>query len=355
MKILFLMRKSKHYTNLFVPELCEQLRRLGHQVQIGMDLLEESNNNDFDIIHIHWPEYILPTNNPSITDIGILDIWLKKISNANIPIVVQCHNLKPHDVKNEAACRLYDIVYSHATAFVHMGRFSRNYLQSKYSNAIHVVIPHHIYDISHRFCYDAKMCKRELNIPENKICILSFGKFRNDEERTFYNKCRMKFQNDEVFFIAPGFFRDKLICRNVFKSIHNILKFYMFKINGINFTNEIVGEDVMEKYFTAADIVFIQRQKILNSGNLPMAFACGKIVVGPDVGNVGEILKETGNPVFDAGDSVSATKAIRAGIGLINKNLGFRNRMYARKHWTCTIVANDLIGLYTYLKNEYCK
>lgn len=53
---------------------------------------------------------------------------------------------------------------------------------------------------------------------------------------------------------------------------------------------------------SVADIALLQRVKILNSGSLPLNFYFGNVVVGPDVGNVGEILKKTGNPVFNVED-----------------------------------------------------
>ena len=351
MRILFLMRQSNHYTNLFVPELRKQLINMGHSVEIGSDLFWTPCMFDFDIIHIHWPEFIFATNNPSESNIENLRLRLQEAKNAKIPIVVHCHNLKPHDVKNGIACKLYDVVYDSATAFIHMGQYSKILLQSEYINAIHTVIPHHIYDISHHFCYDNYVCKRELDLPENRICILCFGKFRNDEERIFFLKCRERFRDHKVIFVAPGFYRDKIISRDLMKSIRNFFKFLKYKVQGIRFSSTIISENLMEKYFFAADIVLIQRKTILNSGNLPMAFACGKIVVGPNVGNVGEILKATGNPLFEADNIDSAKDAILAGIGLLNECLGARNKEYARQNWSSSVVTRKLIDFYYILKD----
>ena len=82
-------------------------------------------------------------------------------------------------------------------------------------------------------------------------------------------------------------------------------------------------------FFNAADVVLIQRRHILNSGNVPMAFYFGKIVVGPDVGNVGEWLRATGNPVFDPGRPESVAVALEAGLRLAEGGFGETNRAYA--------------------------
>jgi hypothetical protein len=45
--------------------------------------------------------------------------------------------------------------------------------------------------------------------------------------------------------------------------------------------------------------VLIPRHEALNSGNVFLGFTFGKPVVGPDIGNIGEVLTLTGNPTFD--------------------------------------------------------
>jgi len=38
---------------------------------------------------------------------------------------------------------------------------------------------------------------------------------------------------------------------------------------------------------------------ILNIGNVFLCFTFARQVIGPDIGNIGEVLKITGNPVYD--------------------------------------------------------
>jgi hypothetical protein len=78
----------------------------------------------------------------------------------------------------------------------------------------------------------------------------------------------------------------------------------------------------------------IQRKRILNSGNLPMGFYFGKPVVGPDVGNVGEILRSTGNPVFDPEDCASVAASLSRGFECANAGMGDANRCFADREWS---------------------
>ena len=96
----------------------------------------------------------------------------------------------------------------------------------------------------------------------------------------------------------------------------------------------------MKDWLSASDIVFIQRIEILNSGNLPLAFSAKKKVVGPDVGNVGEILNETGNYVFNPNDRSSVRQSVLNAVNdMRNSNLlGIQNYHYARNNWSVSTV-----------------
>jgi glycosyltransferase involved in cell wall biosynthesis len=75
-----------------------------------------------------------------------------------------------------------------------------------------------------------------------------------------------------------------------------------------------------------------------------MAFHSGKVVVGPDVGNVGPILRKTGNFTFDPHDMRSAVSALQNALAATSK--GDENRAYAVKHWSSGIIAAELLKCY---------
>ena len=108
-------------------------------------------------------------------------------------------------------------------------------------------------------------------------------------------------------------------------------------------------------YFTAADVVFIQRLRILNSGNLPMGFYYGRPVLGPAVGDVGEILQEAGNPTFDPEDAPSVATALRRALAAVNGPLGAANRVKADAEWNMEKTLDRLEGVYATLPTIHKK
>jgi glycosyltransferase involved in cell wall biosynthesis len=108
----------------------------------------------------------------------------------------------------------------------------------------------------------------------------------------------------------------------------------------------LVSEEVLPYYFGAADIVLIQRMKILNSGNLPLSMFMGKVVVGPNVGNVGRILTETNNPTFIPRDTSSILKAVHKAFTLLEEGKGIENRHYALDNWSTDIISKKLFNYY---------
>ena len=77
-----------------------------------------------------------------------------------------------------------------------------------------------------------------------------------------------------------------------------------------------------------------------------MGFAAGKVVVGPQVGNVGEILKSTGNPTFNPDNEQSVVEAVKKGLALVKQGLGERNKNFALNQWSTHKVSLLLIDKY---------
>jgi glycosyltransferase involved in cell wall biosynthesis len=209
-----------------------------------------------------------------------------------------------------------------------------------------VVIPHHIYDNIYSFNISQEEARQRLHLPTDKKIILSFGKFRTEEERNFVLSIKDSslFALHSSLFLMPGFYRETLHTWNPKKLTVRLYNTCKYKLKGIKFCNEVIPGDLMQCYFCAADVVLIQRLDIMNSGNLPMAYHAGKVVVGPDVGNVGQILRETGNFTFDPHDIQSAVGALQKALTETAK--GKENRTYAAEHWSSDLIAATLFNIY---------
>ena len=356
MKVYFVVKEPSERTiNHFVSSLGNALQKLGCEVVYGLNLLWTDEVLGYDIIHFQWPEGLFGLFGHQVTDeelkrVNQRLVWLKEHGKK---LFYTCHNLKPHKNKNENLLRLYELIYSNADYVQHLGDYSCELLQSQYPNARHVVIPHHIYDNVLSFSVTQQEARQRLHLPQDKKIILSFGKFRNNKERQFVlsikNKCNHsplfgRGAGGEAFFLMPGFYRETLHTWNPIKFITRLYHTIRYKLKGIRFCNEAIPDDLMQCYFCAADVVLIQRLDILNSGNLPMAFHAGKVVVGPDVGNVGEILRETGNFTFDPKHTERAIDALKNALEATSR--GGKNKTYATEHWSSERIAASLLKYY---------
>jgi glycosyltransferase involved in cell wall biosynthesis len=356
MKVYFVVKEPSERTiNHFVSSLGNALQKQGCEVAYGLKLLWTDEVLGYDIIHFQWPEGLFGLFGHQVTDEELTRVnqrllWLKEHGKK---IFYTCHNLKPHTNKNENLLRLYELIYSNADYVHHLGSYSCELLQQKYPKARHIVIPHHIYDNVLSFSVSQQEARQRLHLPQDKKIILSFGKFRNNKERQFVlsikNKCNHsplfgRGAGGEAFFLMPGFYRETLHTWNPKKLITRLYHTIRYKLKGIRFCNEAIPDELMQCYFCAADVVLIQRLDILNSGNLPMAFHAGKVVVGPDVGNAGQILCETGNFTFNPNNTESAIYALQGALAATSK--GDENRAYAVKHWSSGIIAAELLKCY---------
>ena len=357
MKVYFVVKEPSERTiNHFVPSLGSALLKQGCEVVYGLERLWTDDVFDCDIVHFQWPEFVFGSQKKEFSDKDItrMSHRLMQLKEKGIKIIVQVHNLKPHAKNDKNILRLYELLYQQAHVIVHMGSYSRDLLQSQYPNAQHVVVPHHIYDNVFSFSVSQQEARQRLHIPTHKKIILSFGKFRTDEERQFVLGLKREISslenNSSLFtlhsslFLMPGFYRQTLHTWNPKKLVTRLYHTLYYRLKGIQFSNEVIPDDMMQYYFCAADVVLIQRLDILNSGNLPMAFHAGKVVVGPDVGNIGPILHETGNFTFDPEHTESAIDALKNALEATSK--GKENKVYASKHWSSDFIAATFLRYY---------
>lgn len=331
MNIYIIAQNKIKNTNYFVDEYKNILRNAGHNITIDLDTLWSNNVYLYDIVYFQWPEYIFK-GNITVKCVNRLQDRINSIKEKGVKIFAHCHNLTPHIIDNPYKLKLYEIVYGNCDVMIHMGKFSKDYMEIKYPNVKHYILPHHTYN-SFKFDKDKNICRKELKLPLNKINILCFGQFRTDTERKFILTLKKELIQENIHFITPSFYRERLKQKNLLATINVCLKTIYYKLKGIKFTRKLINDEITEKLFCAADIVLIQRPQILNSGNLPMAYKAGKLVIGPNVGNVGVILKETNNYIFEPGDINSAVKLIKNITRIDIDNKGIENRIYALNHW----------------------
>ncbi|MGM0767450.1 MAG: hypothetical protein ACQEV6_05460 [Pseudomonadota bacterium] len=313
--------------NPYVSELVRSLNeRPGVQcVQSHREFLE-ANPLNYDVVHFQWPEAILGWNAPwTERDLQRLNERLAECRVKGIKLVGTVHNESPHVQANQLFSRLYESVYLNLDAFVHLGQTSVEITKASRQTPgtqKHCVIPHGNYDIFRTLKADAAngFSRRQ------RFTVLCFGAVRKPAEVNLI--CRVA---DSLSTIGG----DVVIAGRVYSGSRRKLKYYQMKMplfarRNIRLISGKIPDERVAAVVSESDALLIPRVDTLNSGNVALGFTFGKIVLGPDIGVIGEELKRRGNPVFDPADKTSIKAAVLEARQLAEtSSLGADNRHYA--------------------------
>lgn len=350
MKVLIACNRQS-YLNPYVSTLADGL--LGQNIEVTCSIDEFwKNASKYDLVHIQWPNLLkkgMDDNGANLVSV------LKELKDRRIPIVVTLHNLVPHYNSDQKMLHAYDIVYRNADGFIHLGNNSIPLLQEQMPDvqAKHFVIPHHTYDEIYKTSVDRLDARKKLGIPNDVKCILCFGSFRDDEERNLVINLKKKLDKSYCF-LMPGFYRGKILRKNLIQAIKALYLTIKYQIiawkNDFLITHKYISNEDVPVYMASADVLLVQRLKILNSGNVSLAMLAGLPVIGPNTGNVGWMLQQSGNKCFNIEKQDELPQIIET--VLKNRNIGEANRCFAEKNLLTSIVAKKTKSVYEQMIKE---
>ncbi len=344
-------------SNPFVVEMLKSLQSHSsvHSVQHGVFWLDVPDAK-WDIVHIQWPESLCPGVEPQQEHISRLREQLAKLK-PHARIVVTVHNLSVHYRHSAAFDALYRTVFEAADAFVHFSDYSIELIHQSYYEVAegkpHIQIPHGNYE-----CFGNAptqlSARKQLNLPSHKTILLVFGQLRAFEEFALARSAIKHWPVPEKTLLICGRLPVRPLSMRLSRLMLHIvggLRTFVLLLRSKLTRNLILHEkrvaaDEVAAYCTAADIFLIPRKEILNSGNIALGFTYGKVVVGPDVGNVGEILKRHENPVFDPDSIDSLISALSKALVAARSGRGDSNRKIAIEKWNWGTVAEMHVNLY---------
>jgi hypothetical protein len=318
---------------------------------------------DFDVVHLHFPEYLTyEVERAYIT--GLTDDLISQVEarlrfwSTRAAIVITRHVLLPHDARRDSAWeKMYEMVYSHADAVAHFGQasiaeFRTRYAKTAFARGVppdHTVIPHHNYaslpnDISR------SQARAKLGIPSNACVMLVFGAIRNEEERQLVLDTFEKIDLAGKLLLISRW-REKLADVSWIRLkywIRDLVRFYYRLHPRYHFNYGFVEEQDTQLYLNACDLLFIPRLWVLNSGNVTLGMTFGRVVVGPDSWDVGELLRLAHNPVFDPDNPGTAAAAVERAYQLAQEGkIPEQNRRLALSQWTPQQCAAMYVDLFT--------
>ena len=249
--------------------------------------------------------------------------------------------------------RAYGVEREHAEIF---GRINRSFVDARMRYVRLSATPGVVYSVAAALLIAAVylVCTLGMRVETDRLVVLAFGAFRHAEERRMVWGAFRRLHYPAKFLLAPRLWPytrrgsrfkglKRLAGRLLYAAAHSAEGFFDSRITS---PEPLIPDEQLPCYLAAADVVFIQRTDILNSGNVPLALSFGRVVTGPDSGNIGGLLAETGNPAFDPADPRSVDIALERAARLSATDQGARNRAYAQEHFGIGRIAAMYGGLY---------
>lgn len=331
-------------TNLFVEELNYALGTLGVDVTSSLDHFW-SCRSEFDIVHLHWPEHLFIRNNICLSHLKeILGHW-----NQNSKVVITRHNITPHARKKEQMViydKLYDLIYSHVHGVVHMGEFSQRQIKKAGYAFRESIIPHHIYR------KDLLRYGGFLRTEITARYALVAGAIRSEPERCLLKFIGPRLIKSGIKLVVPAWGRFE---KDKYK---HPLEYMLFKWEALRMSlgsnikigHSLVSEERLARLSQQCMFIVVPRIDSLNSGLVTHGFSHGKVVIGENYGNIGEVLRDTSNPTFNAYDYGSIDEALAEGLRLVENNHGEKNRKYALRYLQPAHAATKYLSFFHLLK-----
>lgn len=353
-KALIVFRENGVADNQFVPILCDAIRTAGVNVRYSLKEFWESETM-YDIIHFQWPEEVVGWDCQAPDVIPRLKERIDFFRSRGSRFIYTRHNNRPHST-NLIISRAYDIIESESDIVVHMGQYSQTEFMKKYPDSRNTVIPHHIYQYTYKEDISIERARQYLRLPQEAFIVTAFGKFRNREERRMVAGAFCQWDRKSKLLVAPRFYpfsRHNNYGRNFLKRWLSRLGYYLlipllnrFLKFHAGAADESVDSCDLPYYLAASDVILIQRKEALNSGNLPLAFLYHKVVVGPAIGNIGEMLTTTGNPTFHPDNRAEILKALEKAHRLSAGTQGEINYAYAMEHMNIRKIGKEYARAY---------
>jgi beta-1,4-mannosyltransferase len=291
--------------NLYVTLLGRAYQESGVQVVFGPDNLRESSCA-FGAIHLQWPEeqYRGPGSGSVESKVaGFLD-KLDEHKRRGSRLVWTVHNVWPHEHRHSAIDhQAYQGVIDRADLIVHHCAASIALLTEAYASTDKVpslVVPHGNYVGAYADDATAQDARRRLGIPQDAVVFLSFGMIRGYKGIDLFRraftlaKVKRKFMLVAGHYTGIGGLKGKLETLRL--TIANRLDGHS------RFDLESIDDADVQLYFKAADAVVLSHSAGLNSGVAVLGMTFGKLVIGPDLGCMGQVLTQGENFVYRAND-----------------------------------------------------
>ncbi len=282
------------------------------------------------IIHVHWL-YIFPFS-------VVMKGFYYFCKALGIKIVWEMHNILPHGYtdRDKLSSAWF---YEKSDAIIFHSRHDIERAEDTFDTKAkkdHIVIPHGNFNESYPNTVTKQEARAFLKIPENSNVILCFGFIR--ENRGYeYLLDAVKDRKNTIVIIAG-----KLQDTNVYKMLTDHAKV----MPQLRLFAKWIGNDEIQYYFNACDIVVLPYTDITTSGVIPLAYAFSKPVISTAIGGIKDIINSDTGILVPTKDAQELRKAIDRLFSMDIQNMGEKARAYAEREFNWKSNARKILDLY---------
>ncbi len=298
--------------NIYVRQLGRAYQDLGVGVVYAPENLFESAAK-FDVIHLHWPEEQYRSYGSGLTEAKAASFLAKldEQKRKGARLIWSVHNIAPHEYVDSGIDRMvYQEVIQRSDLIVHHCPASIDLLAAEYrvpSSVPALVVPLGNYegypdDISRR---DAR---ERLAIPQDAIAYLHFGMIRGYKGMgTLIQAFRLARVKGKKLIVA-GHYTGEGGLKGKLQTLKLMLVDWFDRDTRLHL--KTIDDQDIQLYLRAADAVVLSHSRGLNSGVAVLGMTFGKLVIGPDIGCIGSVLRQGENLVYPANDVSALVRAM---------------------------------------------
>lgn len=321
--------------------------QLGWAIETGCDGFH-TVRDDFDVVHLNWPEELVGWNEPDQAKIdemvGLLSQWRRTSK-----IIYTVNNLYPHGAEASAPYRaLYEAFYEAADIIHHQSRHSKSEVLKRHphlASKVHVVTSGFNYDpMIKGDLPDRMVARQKLNLPQDGKVFFLFGAVRFAKELRLVRRAYQKAKLTNATFVSAINFAPKK--SELVRWRYEVYQWrkWLEEQNFLSLEGYIPDEQVFD-LFRASDALIVARSDSLTSGLPCLAATLERLVIAPNSGSIAEHLDGTLNPMYAPESTRSLTEALQRLQGLDQDKAEQMNRDRANDWDWKNIITRCLDGL----------
>lgn len=241
----------------------------------------------WDVWHLHWPEQLLGFSKSFELPLKLVKFWAKlKIARAKkIRIFWTVHNLRPHERRHAILERLFWWAFlSNTDGIICMTRSGRELLHSEYPLTRKrpiFIIPHGHYRGVYPDSVDKNEARNALHIGLNEVVVTFIGQIRDYKGVPTLIRCFNVAAVPTSRLLIAGEPQNEKLAREIGEAVSGN--------TSVQLHLRFIGEEELQLYLGAADLVVLPYKDILNSGSALLALSFDRPILVPNKGALVEL------------------------------------------------------------------